>query len=76
MVVVEVVKPSDPHSPLVLGLRPMPKLIIAYEEDKGDHGSPKNCAKPRLAKVEVGEELLTDKCNLLKPLKKKYKYNK
>ena len=54
----------------------MLKLIIAYEEDKGDHGSPKNCAKPRLAKVEVGEELLTDKCNLLKPPKEKDKYNR
>ena len=54
----------------------MLKLIIAYEEGKGDHGSPKNCAKPRLAKVEVGEELLTDKCNLLKPPKEKYEYNR
>ena len=31
---------------------------------------------PRLAKAEVGEELLTDKCNLPKPSKEKDKYNK
>ena len=31
---------------------------------------------PWLAKVEVGEELLTDKCNLPKPSKEKNKYNK
>ena len=31
---------------------------------------------PRLAKTEVGEELLTDKCNLPKPSKEKDKYNR
>ena len=32
-----VIKPSDLHPPFVLGLRPMPKPIIAYEEGSGDH---------------------------------------
>ena len=40
-----VVKPSNPHPPLVLGLRPMPRPVIAYEEDRGDHGNPKNRAE-------------------------------
>ena len=40
-----VVKLSDPHPPLVLGLRPMSRPIITYEEDIGDHGSPKNRAE-------------------------------
>ena len=40
-----VVKPSNPRPPLVLGLRPKLRPIIAYEEDRGDHGSPKNLAE-------------------------------
>ena len=35
-----VIEPSDIHPPFVLGLRPMSKLIIAYEEDSGNHGNP------------------------------------
>ena len=31
---------------------------------------------PRLAKAEVREELLTDRCNLIKPPKEKDKYNR
>ena len=40
-----VVKPSDPHPPFVMGLRLMLRPIIAYEEDRGDHGIPKNCVE-------------------------------
>ena len=29
----------------VLGLRPMPRLIITYEEDRGNHDNPKNGAE-------------------------------
>ena len=40
-----VIEPSDIHPPFVLGLRPMPRPIIAYEEDSGNHGNPGNRAK-------------------------------
>ena len=35
-----VLKPNDLHPPFVLGLRPMARPIIAYEESSGDHGNP------------------------------------
>ena len=35
-----VIKPNDLHPPFVLSLRPMPRPIITYEEDGGDHGNP------------------------------------
>ena len=34
-----VIKPSDLHLSFALGLRPMPRPIITYEEDSGDHGN-------------------------------------
>ena len=37
-----VIEPNDICPPLVLGLRPMPRPIIAYEEDSGDHGNPRS----------------------------------
>ena len=40
-----VIESSDTHPPFVLGLRPMPRPIIAYEEDNGDHGNPGNRAE-------------------------------
>ena len=40
-----VIEPSDIHPPFVLGLRPMSRPIIAYEEDSGDHGNPGNRTK-------------------------------
>ena len=40
-----VIEPSDIHPPFVLGLRPMPRLIITYEEDSGDHGNLGNRAE-------------------------------
>ena len=36
---------SDIHPPFVLGLRPMPRPIIAYEEDSGDHDNLGNRAE-------------------------------
>ena len=33
---------GDIPSSFVLGLRPMLRPIITYEEDRGDHGNPKN----------------------------------
>ena len=33
---------GDMPSSFVLGLRPMPRPIITYEKDRGDHGNPKN----------------------------------
>ena len=35
-----VIEPSDIRPSFVLGLRPMPRPIIAYEEDNSDHGNP------------------------------------
>ena len=40
-----VIKPSDIHPPFVLGLRPMPRSRILYEEDSGNHYDPENCAE-------------------------------
>ena len=40
-----VIEPSDMHPHFVLGLRPMLRPIIAYEEDSGDYGNPGNCAE-------------------------------
>ena len=40
-----VIESNDVHPPFVLGLRPMPRPIIAYEEDSGDHGNPRSSAK-------------------------------
>ena len=37
-----VIEPSDIHPPFVLGLRPMSKLIITYEEDSGNRGNPRS----------------------------------
>ena len=34
-----VIESSDIHPPFVLGLRPMSKLIITYEEDSGNRGN-------------------------------------
>ena len=39
------IKPSDLHPPFVLGLSPMPRPIIAYEEGSGDHDNPRSRAK-------------------------------
>ena len=36
----------------VLGLRPMPRLIITYEEGNGDHGNPKNCAEDKVPRLK------------------------
>ena len=36
---------GDISSSFVLGLRPMPRPIITYEEDRGDHDNPKNRAE-------------------------------
>ena len=43
-----VIEPSDLHPPFVLGLRPMSRPIIAYEEDSGDHGNSGSRAKDNL----------------------------
>ena len=40
-----IIKPTDLHPPFVLGLRPMTRLIIAYEEGSGDHNNPRSRAK-------------------------------
>ena len=40
-----VIEPSDLHPPFALGVGPMPRLIIAYEEDNGDHGNPRSHAE-------------------------------
>ena len=37
-----VIDPNDLHPPFVLGLRPMPRPIIAYEGESGDHGNPRS----------------------------------
>ena len=37
-----VIKPSNLHPPFVLGLRPMPRPIIAYEEGSSDHDNPRS----------------------------------
>ena len=37
-----VIKPNDLHPPFVLGLRPMPRPIIAYEEGSSDHDNPRS----------------------------------
>ena len=50
----EVVKPSNPCPPLVLSLRPKPRLIIAYEEDMGDHGSLKTSLRTTLSSTSQG----------------------
>ena len=44
-----VIKPSDLHLPFVLGLRPMPRLIVTYEEDSGDHGNPGSVPRTTLS---------------------------
>ena len=49
-----VVKPSNPRPPLVLGLRPKPRPIIAYEEDTGDHGSSKTSSRTTLSSTSQG----------------------
>ena len=36
---------SDIYPPFLLGLRPMPRPIITYEEDCGDHGNLENHAE-------------------------------
>ena len=40
-----VIEPSDIHLSFRLGLRPMLRPIIAYEEDSGDHGNSGNRVK-------------------------------
>ena len=37
-----VIEPSDLHPPFTLCLGPMPRSIIAYEEDNGDHDNSGN----------------------------------
>ena len=34
-----VIESSDIHPPFVLGLKPIPRPIVAYEEDSDDHGN-------------------------------------
>ena len=54
-----VIESSDIYPPFVLGLRPIPRPIIAYEEDNGDHGNLGNCVEDSyswLAKAEVEEK--------------------
>ena len=36
---------SDIHPSFVLGLRPMPRPIITFKKDNGDHGNPENYAE-------------------------------
>ena len=43
-----IIEPSDIHPPFVLGLRPMSKLIITYEEDSGNHGNPRSRVEDNL----------------------------
>ena len=40
-----VIEPKDLHPPFALDLGPMPRPIIAYEEDNGDHGNPRSHAE-------------------------------
>jgi len=40
-----VIKPRDIHPPFVLGLRPVPRAKIVYEEDSDNHCDPENCAE-------------------------------
>ena len=40
-----VIESNDTHPPFVLGLRPISKPTIAYEEDSGGHGNPRNHAE-------------------------------
>ena len=54
-----VIESSDIYPLFVRGLRPIPRPIIAYEEDNGDHGSLGNRAEDscsRLAKAKVEEK--------------------
>ena len=40
-----VIEPKDLHPHFALDLGPMPRPIIAYKEDNGDHGNPRSCAE-------------------------------
>ena len=54
-----VIKPSDLHPAFVLGLRLMPRPLIAYEEGSNDHdsvGSRRGQPRPQPAKAEVEEQ--------------------